>query len=253
MNENIIHYLKMGCSFINKNGGYIYGYKNSNIKFDFNYNYDKYNDEYNIFIGNNRSCLLVLMPKNNPNKEAIIEKFEYHQECDIHKKLTKGYGTIIMMKTLLRLLKNRLSIKMIYLTDKSTIYCNEIKYKKIPLYYLYLFRYKKPYYVEKFNFKFSHNNEKLNHNENIKKMLKIKINKKEIKNYFLENNSYLKNFDKNKLKEFLSFINNKEYLYKFVKKFNDKNLCYFFFLLLEYYFKKYNMNSMFCSVYYKKL
>jgi hypothetical protein len=84
-------------------------------------------------------------------------------------------------------------------------------------------------------------------------MLKIKINKKKIENYFLESNLYIKNFNKNKLNEFLSFINNKEYLYEFVKNFNNNNFCYFFFLLLEYYFKKYNMITMIGTIYYKNL
>jgi len=217
-------------------GGVIYG----KGKYRFDFKVDVNEDETRIFIGNKIDCFLGSIMFEDETT-LIIQGFAFNKYCNLEKNLDPGKGTKIMFNTIIDFIKeNYQKIKTIELSDNAVSYCySEIikERRRIPLYYLYLLKYGKGYYMQNFGFKISHKKDKIIHSANIKKYLDFVFNYQDFKKYILEDvfNDPLLLMDLNRfftidgeLKQELRFKdisrNLKQYKYD----------CYFLYNLIEY-------------------
>jgi hypothetical protein len=125
-------------------------YKIRSKKYEFYATIQEYEHEHRIKFGGARQCINIsIYPDNNiPNINGI----SYDSECSIGKDLHPGDGTIEMVKSALRFVKDLYpNTKEFMLKDHSKIKCkNKIE---IPLYYYYITKYGKTWYQDKFGAK----------------------------------------------------------------------------------------------------
>ena len=247
-----INYIEL---FHNKSGG---GKNKLKPEFDFHVKYDKTNREYTVFIGDRQCCVLVSIDKQNPEKKAVLQIFHYYPTCSITKDLEKGSGTRRMMRETFRFIKKKFGIKRVILTDKSYILCDSLKetdiendYASLNLYKLYLFTHGKPYYVYNFGFRYGSGNSEDDNVDNRKIIKKIKIDDKLIDD--LQEKFKKAKISDEKQKWFFSKLKKTDNIREFIKKYNNKNRCDLFFILLERLFLLHRIQDLTGRVYYKDI
>ena len=197
----------------------------------FKYYFDKFENRNGFFLGYRPHCVDVFIDEEH--QEAIINNFSYFTNCSISGNFPRKDGTKHLMETTIQIIKEKYkNIKVIKLTDNSTINCG---INKFPLYIYMILYYGETYYM-KYGFLPENKSRNL-------EIINIRINEKTIKleniieftknNLFPEetNKDFIKLCKKiikkdNKLKYFLEEI-------KFIKDKGKKN-CNYFFSFLEY-------------------
>ena len=227
--------------------------------FDTRIDYNKISKEYEVFIGDRRECIVVLINRCNDEKVAVLERFSYSPLCYVDKDLKKELRTKKMMYETFKFIKNRFGIKKVIMIDKSYMVCSLLKkmdydknrmkdYSVMNLYKLYVFTHGKPYYVYKFGFKYM-NEKPIKYN---------KINREIIKNINIDNNFInklkqtfeIEEIDDEKQKWFLSKLMKSQDIRDFIKKYNKKIECEMFFIFLERLFGYYDIKDITGESYY---
>jgi hypothetical protein len=178
-------------------------------------NIDKFNEYIIISVGRGDiKCVEITINKDDP-KNASLDRFDYQKDCNISKDMKRKIDTGKMMDTLILFLKNELKTDMnididtITLEDGSKRPCEGTKFN-IMYYDLYLFKYGMPYYNYTYGFDFYYESDKEQHNENLRLIKGITINKQEFINYLM-----IKNIDKDKI------ANHKENINEFIENIID--------------------------------
>lgn len=141
------------------------------------------------------------------------------------------------------------------LDDDTTITCNKLRSSSggnnIPLYYLYVFKYGKPYYVHQFGFKFSSERDKMTNKENLRKIKDITLNTVFYKKIYKE----LKHndFEKDEIYKFIGELKKYKSISEFLKNQKENDDCDLLFTFLIYLFSEYKLKYVFRSYYYKNL
>jgi len=163
-------------------GGVIYG----KGKYRFDFKVDVNEDKTRIFIGNKINCFLGSIMIEDKTK-LIIQGFAFNKYCNLEKNLDPGRGTKIMFNTIIDFIKdNYQKIKTVEFSDNAITYCySEIIKERISLqlYYLYLLKYGKGYYMQNFGFTISYNDDIILHKDNIKNYLKFVLKYEDFKKY----------------------------------------------------------------------
>lgn len=230
--------------------------------FDIQIDYCKINKEYQVFIGDKRECVLVLIDKDNHEKVAVLEKFSYNPLCSVDDNLKRGSGMRRMMRETFRFIKKKFGIKRVELMDKSYIVCSLLKkmdfnknrrndYSIMNLYKLYLFTKGKPYYVYHFGFKYGCKYIKEINRENREKIKKIEINKTFINE--LKKSFRMSEIEDEKQKWFFTKLMKTENICDFIKRYNKKSECDMFFIFLNEVFLFYRIQDITYNWYYKDI
>ena len=211
---------------INQNGGFR---EIGNNKFK--YHFDTFEDRNGFFLGNRPHCVDVFIDEER--QEAIINNFSYFTNCSISGNFPRKDGPKHLMEITIKIIKKKYkNVKVIKLTDNSTINCG---IHKFPLYIYMILYYGETYYM-KYGFL-------PEHKANMLEIINSKIFEKTIKlDNIIEftkngifpdetNKDFIKLSKKiikknNKLKYFLEEI-------KFIKD-KGKKGCNYFFSLLDY-------------------
>ena len=248
-----INYYKI-FSIDRKNGGG----KSPKPKFDIHVHFENSSQEYEVFIGDRRECVLIFIPKNNPDKIATLQSFNYHSICSIDKNLKKGSGTKRMMKKTLQFIKKKFNIKKVELRDNSYIYCSilkninpverNIEVPILNIYMLYIFTHGNPYYVHNFGFNFTNNKIKKINRMNRKIVKNIKINNKLLKD--LKNMFKIYEIKDERKKYFFSKLKKYENIRDFIRNENIKDKCDLFFVLIKRLFSLYGIQDLTGECYY---
>ena len=250
-----------------QNGGYKKTYTINNFKFVVitknmmdNDNISELNNEFNntksnrndikskdyikITIGSGPvKCVEITIYKNDP-LNASLDRFDYQLDCNISKNMTRKIDTGKMMDTLILFLKHEIKndmdidIKTITLEDGSKKPCEGTKFN-IMYYDLYLFKYSSTYYNYTYGFDFYYESDKEQHNENLRLIKDITINKQEFINYLI-----IKHIDKDKIAnhkenidEFLENIRDGIVATEFIKTYSPKEhlsyLLHYFFMFMK--------------------
>ena len=215
-------------------------HENSNTNNNMNDNKSK--DYIKITIGSgNRKCVELTINKDKDDpKTASLDRFDYHLDCNISKDMKRKIDTHRMMDTLILFLKNELKTDMnididtITLEDGSKRPCEGTKFN-IMYYDLYLFKYGMPYYNYTYGFDFYYESDKEQHNENLRLINGVSINKEEFINYLQTMNISRDNIvnHKQNISEFLDTIIDGILVTEIVKNYSPKeHLSY----LLHYFF-----------------
>ena len=246
-----------------QNGGYKKTYKINNFKFivttknmmdnenitELNNEISNKNNDINdikskdyikITIGSGSiKCVELTINKDDP-KNASLDRFDYKLDCNISKDMKRKIDTHKMMDTLILFLKNELKTDMnididtITLEDGSKRPCEGTKFN-IMYYDLYLFKYGMPYYNYTYGFDFYYESDKEQHNENLRLINGVSINKEEFINYLQTMNISRDNIvnHKQNISEFLDTIIDGILVTEIVKNYSPKeHLSY----LLHYFF-----------------
>ena len=246
-----------------QNGGYKKTYKINNFKFivttknmmdnenitELNNEISNKNNDINdikskdyikITIGSGSiKCVELTINKDDP-KNASLDRFDYQLDCNISKDMKRKIDTHKMMDTLILFLKNELKTDMnididtITLEDGSKRTCAGTKFN-IMYYDLYLFKYGMPYYNYTYGFDFYYESDKEQHNENLRLINGVSINKEEFINYLQTMNIARDNIvnHKQNISEFLDTIIDGILVTEIVKNYSPKeHLSY----LLHYFF-----------------
>jgi len=246
-----------------QNGGYKKTYKINNFKFivttknmmdnenitELNNEISNKNNDINdikskdyikITIGSGSiKCVELTINKDDP-KNASLDRFDYQLDCNISKDMKRKIDTHKMMDTLILFLKNELKTDMnididtITLEDGSKRPCEGTKFN-IMYYDLYLFKYGMPYYNYTYGFDFYYESDKEQHNENLRLINGVSINKEEFINYLQTMNIARDNIvnHKQNISEFLDTIIDGILVTEIVKNYSPKeHLSY----LLHYFF-----------------
>jgi hypothetical protein len=246
-----------------QNGGYKKTYKINNFKFivttknmmdnenitELNNEISNKNNDINdikskdyikITIGSGSiKCVELTINKDDP-KNASLDRFDYQLDCNISKDMKRKIDTHKMMDTLILFLKNELKTDMnididtITLEDGSKRPCEGTKFN-IMYYDLYLFKYGMSYYNYTYGFDFYYESDKEQHNENLRLINGVSINKEEFINYLQTMNIARDNIvnHKQNISEFLDTIIDGILVTEIVKNYSPKeHLSY----LLHYFF-----------------
>ena len=218
-------------------GGVIYG--KGVYRFDFKV--DVTEDETRIFIGNKIDCFLGSIMIEDET-ELIIQGFAFNKYCNVEKNLDPGKGTKIMFNTIIDFIKeNYQRVKKVVLTDNAITYCYSeiIKERiRIRLYYLYLLKYGKGYYMQNFGFKIFHNDDIITHKDNIRNYLVFVLNYEDFKKYLTSgaNKKYEKLLDE--LTRFFTINDDlkQELHFKDISRNLKQNKydCFFLYNLIDY-------------------
>jgi len=216
--------------------------------FIFEENYDDEDERISIFIGKKYECVIAFIDKQTPNL-VWLEYFSYNQNCNINKNLIHGEGTFNMMSSFIKYIKQKHPhIKMIKLSDKSEFTCSNIR---ISLYKLYMLKYGKSFYEQKFGFIIDDTNhpEIISiHNKNIQNSKTIKIDKEFIteelnKLLQIKDTLYKPYLTPELIDEFTSNLENNELVREFILRFKIPNLqCAIFEDFLNIIFGNYNLD-----------
>jgi hypothetical protein len=193
------------------------------------------NEYINITMYNcNRKCAEITINKNDPKNTSInasIDRFNYQIDSNIFNS---------MMDTLKLFLKTNIKndmdidIKTITLEDGSKTLCAGTNFSII-YYDLFLFKYGSTYYNHTYGFDFYYESDREQHNENLRLIKDVTINKQEFINYLQTKNiarDNILNHEQN-ISEFLETIIDGILATEFVKQYSHKdNLSY----LLHYFF-----------------
>ena len=183
-------------------------------------------------------------PKNASLKNASLDRFDYHLDCNISKDMKRKIDTHKMMDTLIFFLKNELKTDMnididtITLEDGSKRPCEGTKFN-IMYYDLYLFKYGMPYYNYTYGFDFYYESDKEQHNENLRLINGVSINKEEFINYLQTMNIARDNIvnHKENISEFLDTIIDGKKATEFIKTYSTKEhlsyLLHYFFMFMK--------------------
>jgi hypothetical protein len=205
-----------------------------------NMNDNKSKDYITITIGSGSvKCVEITIKKNEP-KNASLDKFNYHLECNISKDMKRKIDTYKIMDTLILFLKNEMKTDMnididtLTLEDGSKKQCECTKFN-ILYYDLYLFKYGMSYYNYTYGFDFYYESDKELHRENLRLIKGITINKQEFINYLMIKHIYKDKIANHKENsdEFLEKIIDGIVATEFIKTYSPKeHLSY----LLHYFF-----------------
>ena len=215
--------------------------------------YDEEDERINIFIGKKHQCVYGIIDKATPEL-VWLEWFNYHQNCNLTEDLVKGEGTVNMMTTFIKYIKEyHLDIKIIKLSDKAEFICSNVS---ISLYKLYMLKYSKSFY-EKFGFSLDNTNNPdiiIKHNKNIENSKKIKIDKefiiKELKKILEIKDSLFKFYLTQELiDDFTSYLKNDKLVREFLLMFKISDAhCAIFEDFLNIIFGNYNLDTSIISL-----
>lgn len=233
-------------------GGEIFG----NGKYVFDFQENDLEDMTIIFVGNKENCITGIINYEEPTV-IDLNGFSYYKSCNITKDLERKTGTIEMMNTFIKYIKQNqkyANINKIVLTDNTYIECNapqSIYKKRLSLYNLYLFKYGCGYYEKNFNFKLI--DDGIKHKLNLEKYKIITIDKEKVYQFLL------KIFNKpieeitNDIDEFMNLITYNELAYKFIRNFNKFKLCYILNEFLDYIITENKLYKLQGSSYQKNI
>lgn len=242
-NFRYINLLTKKNTYIQK-GGTIFG--TGKYKFDFQEN--DLGDMQIIFIGNKENCITGLIKIEEPNV-LDVNGFSYFRSCNITKDLERKTGTIQMMNTFIKYIKEHYpNITKIILADNTYFDCNKYN-SRLNLYNLYLFKYGCGYYEKYFNFILADGAVK--HKLNLEKYKTITIDKEQIYQHLLTIFNKQEPNIITDINEFMSFLIDNELVYKFVKRFHNDDLCYIFKEFLDFIMTEHKLFQLNGSVYYK--
>ena len=214
--------------------------ESNNINNITNINNIKSQDYIKITIGRGSiKCVEITINNGNPSN-ASLDRFDYQIDCNISKNMIRKVDTNSMMDTLKLFLKNNIkndmdiNIKTITLEDGSKTLCAGTNFSII-YYDLFLFKYGSTYYNHTYGFDFYYESDREQHNENLRLIKDVTINKQEFINYLQTKNiarDNILNHEQN-ISEFLETIIDGILATEFVKQYSHKdNLSY----LLHYFF-----------------
>ena len=196
---------------------------------------NKTKDYIKITIGSGSiKCVELTINKDDP-KNASLDRFDYQLDCNISKN---------MIDTLILFLKNELKTDMnididtITLEDGSKKQCEGTKFNII-YYDLYLFKYSSTYYNYTYGFDFYYESDKEQHNENLRLINCVSINKEEFINYLQTMNIARDNIvnHKENISEFLDTIIDGILVTEIVKNYSPKEhlsyLLHYFFMFMK--------------------
>ena len=223
--------------------------------------YDEEDERINIFIGKKHQCVYGIIDKATPDL-VWLEWFNYHQNCNLTQDLVKGKGTVNMMTTFIKYIKEyHPDIKIIKLSDKSEFICSNVS---ISLYKLYMLKYGKSFY-EKFGFSLDNTNNPdiiIKHTKNIENSKTIKIDKefiiKELKKILEVKDSLFKFYLTPQLiDDFASHLKDNELVREFLLRFRIPDTqCAIFEDFLNIIFGNYNLDTSIIAlsaIYVKKI
>lgn len=223
--------------------------------------YDEEDERINIFIGKKHQCVYGIINKATPHL-VWLEWFNYHQNCNLTQDLVKGEGTVNMMSTFIKYIKEyHPDIKIIKLSDKGEFICSNVS---ISLYKLYMLKYGTSFY-EKFGFSLDNTNNPdiiIKHNKNIENSKTIKIDKefiiKELKKILEVKDSLFKFYLTHQLiDDFASHLEDNELVREFLLRFRIPDTqCAIFEDFLNIIFGNYNLDTSIISlgaIYVKKI
>jgi hypothetical protein len=250
-----------------QNGGYKKTYKINNFKFivttknmmdnenitELNNEISNKNNDINdikskdyikITIGSGSiKCVELTINKDDP-KNASLDRFDYQLDCNISKDMKRKIDIHKMMDTLILFLKNELKTDMninidtITLEDGSKRPCEGTKFN-IMYYDLYLFKYGSTYYNYTYGFDFYYESDKEQHNENLRLINGVSINKEEFINYLMIKHIYKDKIANHKenIAEFLENIIDGILATEFIKTYLPKDhlsyLLHYFFMFMK--------------------
>ena len=241
-------------------GGEFFG----NGKYVFDFQENDLDDMTIFFVGNKENCITGIINYEEPDV-VDLNGFSYYKSCNITKDLERKTGTIEMMNTFIKYIKQKHSnINKIVLTDNTEIECYSPIYKKrLQLYNLYLFKYGCGYYEKYFNFKLIDDGNNVKHNLNQAKYKTITIDKEKVYQFLLKifdkpneklTNDEITNYEiTNDIDEFMNLITNNELAYKFIKQFDKFKLCYILNEFLDYIITENKLYKLHGSSYQKTI
>lgn len=236
-NNNLLKKMKIGNRKRSLKGGVIYG--KGKHRFDFMVDTD--GSMTKIFIGNKINCFTGLIYPENKT-ELIIQGFAFNKYCNVEQNLNSGKDTKIMFNTIINFIReNYQKVKKIVLTDNAITYCySEItkQRERIPLYYLYLLKYGKGYYMQNFDFKISYNIDIIKHKENLHKYINFTLKYKLLYSFLTSESNKPYNGLIDELKRFFTIEGKlkQELNFKVLSRQLKKNKydCYFIYELIDY-------------------
>lgn len=230
------------CKLIKKN---MKKYKNqkggtivtqNNDTFDIISESDDYETNVIISGDNQMKCFSGKIMNDDPNT-LEIRSFGYNENCTTDKKMERQGGTRNMMNALIQYTKDHYSnINKIILSDNSMVECDTDKgIRKFHLYNLYFLKYKKPYYMKNFYFKYANEDDEIEHEINIELLdeSKISINDEILHKFKI----YIsrKKINNDKINDFIDIIKNLD-ISGFLKQ--KKLDCYLYFSFIDYFCSK---------------
>jgi len=238
-------------------GGEIFG----NGKYVFDFQENDLEDMTIIFVGNKENCITGIINYEEPTV-IDLNGFSYYKSCNITKDLERKTGTIEMMNTFIKYIKQNqkyANINKIVLTDNTYIECNapqSIYKKRLSLYNLYLFKYGCGYYEKNFYFKLI--DDGIKHKLNLEKYKIITINKEKVYQFLLKifnkPNAKMPNEEiTNDIDEFINLITDNELAYKFIRNFDKFKLCYILNEFLDYIITENKLYKLHGSSYQKDI
>jgi len=223
--------------FTKKNDDFYNGYH-------FDDSYDEINKQNIIFIGNNYKSVYIIII-NDIDKEPLLISYSIFDDCFGEKNFPIKEGNIQMLQILIDYIKK----KYLYKIDKIILHDNSkylYKDRLECLYDTYIIKYNDSYYSKYFNFKLENIFYQKEHDENIEKIKKYKIDKNDLINYIRDECFNEKDIEK-KIKLISEKIIDGEIISEYIKKIeNDNTNEYIYFFIFNYIKFKCNLFS-FCN------
>lgn len=148
---------------------------NNKHMFDIEDVYDEDEEIRKIFIGKSDAnmCMVGMIFDSTP-EEIVIETFNYKQSCNLTADLERVTGVKKMMKTYLKYVKQKYpALTKAILSDEASFNCIDAlskRLEKIPLYKLYLIKYKSSYYTHNHDFIIEKERNSIVHHNNVSKL-----------------------------------------------------------------------------------
>ena len=148
---------------------------NNKHMFDIEDVYDEDEEIRKIFIGKSDAnmCMVGMIFDSTP-EEIVIETFNYKKTCNLTADLERVTGVKKMMKTYLKYVKQKYpGLTKAILSDEASFNCIDAitnKIEKIPLYKLYLIKYKSSYYERNHDFIIEKERNSIVHHNNVSKL-----------------------------------------------------------------------------------
>lgn len=229
---------------------------NNKHMFDIEDVYDADEQIRKIFIGKSDAnmCMVGMIFDSTP-EEIVIETFNYKQSCNLTADLERVTGVKKMMKTYLKYVKQKYpALTKAILSDEASFNCIDAitnKIEKIPLYKLYLIKYKSSYYTRNHEFIIEKERNNIVHHNNVSKLDTLTF---DCETCITE----LKT-QKITLPDNISDIIHKQskYSYEDIKKIitelAEHKYCEILDIVLEYIFKTNKLTNLSGALYYKDL
>lgn len=186
----------------------------------------------------NRKCFLGLIYQDIEN-EIILQGFGYSQTCSTDNKMENGKGTKAMFNALKKYVKtHHKKVNKIILEDNSSFRClYEKQTINFNLYSYYMLKYRKPYYMKNFGFKFVDEKQRNIYEKNLLLINQQLIINKNILDKYVDYMNELYQISSDELGKFNKIVLNKDL--KDIVKIKNLNCLYVFSLINFYLIEKF--------------